>query len=156
MAHRLWQPGGCLHDPIWTQDTCCPPALTVQFPAWGRPVRVQPAVYGGGWEWIPGSNDPSQVLVVLVAPPVPRAALLPRVCSAHLLLRSLRLQIPSLTQVEVTPAAWRGTRRQAAPTLYLQDGDVVQVRAQGWTPMLRAPPAILHGSPSSAARDAFW
>ena len=62
----------------------------------------------------------------------------------------LRLQLPSLTQVEVTPAAWRGTRRTSVPTLYLRDGDVVQVRAEGWMPMLRAPPVI------SAARDAFW
>ena len=155
-AHRLWQPGDGLQDPIWSHETRCPQELLTRFPAWNIPVRVCPAVYGGGWEWIPGSVDPSYASIVLVAPPMPRAALLPRACAAHFLLSSLRLQLPSLTQVEVTPAAWRGTRKMSVPTLYLRDGDVVQVRAQGWMPMLRAPPVILHCSPHSAARDAFW
>ena len=130
--------------------------LQSTFPAWHPPVLVRHAVYGGGWEWIPGSVDPSHASVVLIAPPVPRAALLPRVCSAHFLLSSLRPQTPSLNRVEVTPAVWRGTKTQVVPTLYLRDGDVVQVRAQGWIPMLRAPPSILHCSPPGAARDAFW
>ena len=155
-AHRLWQPGDGLQDPVWSREISCPRELQTRFPAWNTPVRVCPAVYGGGWEWIPGSIDPAYASVVLIVPPKPRAALLPSVCIADLLLRSLRLQLPSLTQVEVTPAAWRGTRRTSVPTLYLRDGDVVQVRADGWMPMLRAPPAILHCSPHSAARDAFW
>ena len=155
-AHRLWQPGDGLQDPVWSRESRCPPELLTRFPAWNTPARVCPAVYGGGWEWIPGSIDPSHASVVLVAPPLPRAALLPSVCTANLLLRSLQLQLPSLSQVEVTPAAWRGTRRTSVPTLYLRDGDVVQVRAEGWMPMLRAPPIILHCTPHSAARDAFW
>ena len=155
-AHRLWQPGDGLQDPVWSCETRCPHDLQTRFPAWNTPVRVCPAVYGGGWEWIPGSIDPAYASVVLIAPPKPRAALLPSVCITNLLLRSLRLQLPSLSQVEVTPAAWRGTRRTSVPTLYLRDGDVVQVRAEGWMPMLRAPPVILHCSPHSAARDAFW
>ena len=155
-AHRLWQPGDGLQDPVWSRETSCPSEFRSRFPAWNAPPRVCPAVYGGGWEWIPSSIDPSHASVVLVAPPMPRAALLPSVCTANLLLRSLQLQLPSLSQVEVTPAAWRGTRRTSVPTLYLRDGDVVQVRAEGWMPMLRAPPIILHCTPHSAARDAFW
>ena len=155
-AHRLWQPGGGLQDPVWSHDIRCPQELAMQYPAWDHPVQVRPAVYGGGWEWIPGSVDPTLVSVVAVAPPMPRAALLPRVCTARILLNSLQLQTPSLTDVEATPAAWRGTRKQAVPTLYLRDGDVLQFRNRGWTPMLRAPPAILHCSPAQAARDAFW
>ena len=155
-AHRLWQPGDGPQEPVWSHDTRCPRELLLRFPAWGPPAQVRPAVYGGGWEWIPSSIDPSYASVVLIAPPMPKAALLPRVCTAGILLRSLRLQLPSLTQVEVTPAAWRGTRRTTVPTLYLRDGDVVQVRAEGWMPMLRAPPVIMHCSPHSAARDAFW
>ena len=121
-AHRLWQPGDSLQEPVWSHDTRCPRELLFRFPAWGTPARVRPAVYGGGWEWIPGSIDPSYASIVLIAPPMPKAALLPRVCTASLLLRSLRLQLPSLTQVEVTPAAWRGTRRSSVPTLYLRTG----------------------------------
>ena len=155
-AHRLWQPGDGLQDPVWSCETRCPYDLQTRFPAWNAPVRVCPAVYGGGWEWIPGSVDPAYASVVLIVPPKPRAALLPSVCIANLLLRSLRLQLPSLSQVEVTPAAWRGTRRSSVPTFYLRDGDVVQVRAEGWMPMLRAPPVILHCTPHCAARDAFW
>ena len=155
-AHRMWQPGDGLQDPVWSRESRCPPELRTQFPAWNAPARVSPAVYGGGWEWIPGSIDPSHASVVLVAPPKPRAALLPSVCTANFLLRSLQLQLPSLSHVEVTPAAWRGTRRTSVPTLYLRDGDVVQVRAAGWMPMLRAPPIILHCTPHSAARDAFY
>ena len=121
-AHRLWQPGGGLQDPVWSHDVRCPQELATQYPAWERPVQVRPAVYGGGWEWIPGSVDPTLVSVVVVAPPMPAPALLPRVCTARILLHSLQLQTPSLTDVVATPAAWRGTRKQAVPTLYLRNG----------------------------------
>ena len=118
---------------------------------------VQPPVYGDTQEWIPRSPDPSCAVVVLLGTPAPRAVLLASVCPAGGLVFSLQPPVPAPadSHVAITPAAWRGAYRSPNPTLFLRDGDVIQVRASRWFPTLTGPHTASFASPQQAATAAF-